>query len=201
MGALRKNLEVVHAKLDELMVVSPVAGKVTDIDLKVGENRNAGDRLATVTPATRIKVSADIDEYYLSHVHNGLRARVDLVGRSWDLEVKRVYPEVKNGTFTIDLDFVGDPPADLLPGQAILGKLSLGANMQTLALRSGAFLEQSSGYVFVVSTDGRSAEKRPVHLGRRTSEQVEVLEGLRAGETVVISDYRGFDRIEQLELR
>lgn len=197
---LRKNLEIVRGKLDELTVVTPVDGKVTDIDLKVGENRNPGDRLATVTPATRIKVSADLDEYYLSHVHNGLIADIDLNGTTRELRVTRVYPEVKDGTFTVDLEFSGETPPDLLPGQAILGRLSLGADVPALVLKSGSFLEQNDGSVFVVSVDGTFATRRRVRIGRRTSEQVEILSGLRPDEVVVISDYRGLERIDRIDI-
>jgi HlyD family secretion protein len=196
---LRRNLGTVRSKLDELIVRAPIAGKVTDFGLKLGENRNAGDRLATIVPDTGIKVSAEVDEFHLERVRTGQRARVDIDGRTHDLTISRVYPQVKDGTFTVDLLFVGATPPGLLPGQAINGRLTLGATSRALVLPAGGYL-QSGGFVFVLDADGDAARRRPVRFGRRTVDQVELLDGLRAGERVIVSDYTGWDRYDRIDL-
>lgn len=168
--ALTQNLGVVHSKLDNLIVRTPVAGRVTDIDLKVGENRNAGQRLAEITPDTGYKLSADLDEYYLGRVRNGQKADVDIDEKNWKLTVTRVYPQVKDGYFTVDLAFQNDQSPNLLPGQSAQGKLALGSDVEAIVLPAGAFMERTGGdWIFVLDADGRSAQRRRIKIGRRRS--------------------------------
>jgi HlyD family secretion protein len=198
---LRGNLAVVHDKLDSLVIRTPVAGKVTAIDLKVGENRAPGQRLAEVTPDTGMKLIADVDEFYLPRVRAGQTATVILDGKPTNLTVRRVSPQVRNGQFRIDLDFDGASPAALVEGSAAQGRLHLGGDTPAMVLPAGAFLERTGGdWVFVVASDGRSAERRQIKVGRRTSEQLEVLSGLAAGERVLTSDYTGLDRVDRIVL-
>lgn len=198
---LRGNLVVVHDKLDSLIVRAPVAGKVTAIDLKVGENRSLGQRLAEVTPDAGMKLTADVDEYYLSRVHVGQAATIDLNGKAAALAIQRVSPQVRDGHFTIDLDFAGTSPPNLVAGVTAQGRLQLGDDSPANVLPVGAFLERTGGeWVFVLDPDGRTAARRAIKVGRRSSEQLEILSGLRVGEKVVTSDYSGLDRVERLVL-
>ena len=197
---LKRNLGTVRSKLDELVVRAPVAGKVTDFDLKLGENRNAGDRIATIIPDTGIKISAEIDEFYLDRVRTGQRARVEVDGGQAWLTVDRVYPQVKNGTFTIDLLFAGAPPRRLLPGQAILGRLTLGASARALILPPGGWLQRGGDTLFVLDAGGDAARRRAVRIGRRSVDEVEILDGVKAGESAIVSDYTGWDRYEKIVL-
>src|SRR6185437_7226441 len=183
---LQQSLKATHSELDALVERAPVSGKVTQFSLKIGENRNRGEALAEIVPPTGFKISADIDEYYLGRVRAGQAADVELNGDDYKLHVARVYPQVKGGTFTIDLTFDGKMPQGLSPGAAADGKLSLGGDSTGLVLAAGPFLEASGGdYVFVLDADGHSAHRRRVKLGRRNAEQVEVMGGLSAGERVV----------------
>jgi HlyD family secretion protein len=198
---LRGNLEVVHDKLDSLVIRAPVTGKVTAIDLKVGENRAPGQRLAEVTPGTGMKLIAEVDEFYLARVRAGQTATVILDGKSINLTVRRVSPQVHNGQFRIDLDFDGASPSALVEGSAAQGRLNLGGDTPAMVLPVGAFLERTGAdWVFVVASDGRSAERRRIKVGRRTSEQLEVLSGLATGERVITSDYTGLDRVDRIVL-
>ena len=201
LGRLRGNLQIVGHKLDALIIRAPVAGRVTDIDLKVGENRNPGQRLAEVTPDSGVKMSADIDEFYLARVRKDQFADIDLGGKTVKVKVARVYPQVREGRFMVDLDFVDSDPTGLVAGQTAQGRLQLGNDTQALILKNGPFMEQSGGdWVFVLASDGNAAEKRRIKIGRRTIEQLEVLSGLAAGDKVVISDYAGLDRTDRLVL-
>jgi HlyD family secretion protein len=117
------------------------------------------------------------------------------------VKVSRIYPQVKDGTFNVDLQFLERSPDDLLPGQALQGKLALGEDREALVLPAGAFLERTGGdWVFVVSADGRSAHRRTIKPGRRNAEQLEVLENLAPGDRVIISDYSSLERIERVDL-
>ena len=199
---LQENLHIVHAKLDNLTVRAPVSGRLTDMDIKVGENRNPGQRLAEITPDTGIKLSADLDEYYLSRIRNGEVSDVSIGDKTWRLHVIRVYPQVKDGQFVIDLAFDGTNPQGLVPGQAVQGKLSLGSDDRALILPAGPFLEQTGGdWIFVLRPGEHSAERRRIKIGRRNIEQVEVLSGLKEGDRVITSEYTGLDRINRIDLQ
>jgi HlyD family secretion protein len=198
---LRGNLDVVHGKLNGLIIRAPVAGRVTAIDLKVGENRNPGQRLAEVTPDTGMKLSAGIDEFYLARVHAGQTATIDFDGQPTKLTVRRVSPQVRNGQFTVDLDFEGTSPPDLVAGAAASGHLQLGGDTSARILAVGPFLERTGGdWVFVVAKDGASAERRRIKVGRRTTEQLEILGGLAVGEQAITSDYTGLEKVDRVIL-
>jgi HlyD family secretion protein len=198
---LHGNLEVVQDKLGGLIVRAPVEGVVTAIDLKVGEHRNAGERLAEVTPQSGMKLSADIDEYYLARVRQGQSASVEVDGTAVPATIRRVSPQVKDGHFTVDLDFTGESPASLVSGETAQGRLQLGGDTPARILPVGAFLERTGGHwVFVLAADGRSATRRDIQVGRRSAEQLEIQGGLAAGERVVISDYAGLDRVDRILL-
>jgi len=202
---LHEDLLITHGKLANLVVRAPISGRLTSLDLKVGENRNRGDRFAQITPETGSKLEASVDEYYLGRVRKGQAAEMetldmDSTTKRWRLAVARVYPEVKDGTFTVDLAFSGPTPEGLLPGQALQGKLEVGADRPALVLPSGAFLEKTGGkWLFALDRDGRSAYRRDVALGRRTVDQVEVLTHLSPGDRVVVSDYTGLERTQRID--
>jgi HlyD family secretion protein len=196
---LHGNLTVVHDKLDSLVVRAPVAGKITAIDLKVGEALSPGQRLAEVTPQTGMKLVADIDEFYLRRVRVGQRATIVLDGNAVNVTVRRVYPQVVSGLFRLDLDFEGTSPPMLVEGATAQGQLQLGGDTPATILPTGTFLQHTGGdWIFVVGPEGRSAERQRIKLGRRTSEQLEVLGGLRTGQQVITSDYTGFDKIDRI---
>ena len=197
--SLRNNLDVVQGKLAGLIIRAPVKGIVTAIDLKVGEHRNPGERLAEVTPESGMKLTAQIDEFYLGRVHAGQTATVDVDGNSVVATVRRVSPQVHNGQFSIDLNFNGESPASLVSGETTQGRLQLGGDSPALILPVGPFLERTGAdWVFVVAQDGQSAQRRRIKVGRRTAEQLEILGGLATGERVVTSDYTGLDRADRV---
>ena len=198
---LRGNLDIVQGKLAGLIIRAPVDGVVTALDLTAGEHRNPGERLAEVTPEAGMKLAADIDEYYLARVRAGQSATVEVDGAAVSATVRRVSPQVKNGQFSIDLDFNGKSPSSLVAGETAQGRLQLGGDSTALIMPVGAFLERTGGnWIFVLGKDGKSAERRPIKVGRRTSEQLEILSGLAAGERVLTSDYTSLDRADRIVL-
>jgi len=200
-ASMQQDLAVTRAQLGELTVRAPVAGLITALDLTIGQSTSRGDRLAEITPLTGYKLSATVDEYYLARVHVGQGATVHLNERDWPLAVLRVRPQVKDGGFTVELEFTGAAPGGLLRGQSLTGQLTLGDDVPGLVLPAGAFLERSGGqWAFVLDRDGHSARRRPIRIGRRNAQQVEILAGLKAGERVITSDYDGLERIERIDL-
>jgi HlyD family secretion protein len=201
LATLQESLKVTRSKLDNLVVRAPVAGRLTDMDIKPGEIRNRGQRLGQIVPDTGFKMQAQIDEYYLDRVRPGQTGAVTLEGRDLPVRVTRVDPQVKNATFQVDLAFEGAMPRGLLPGQALEGRLTLGGDRPALVLPAGPFLERTGGdWVMVADANGTHADRRRIRVGRRSAEQVEVLAGLRPGERVITSDYTGFDKVDRIFL-
>lgn len=199
-SAIRKNLEITRENLANLIIVAPIAGQLTLLEANVGESKAAGQRIGQVDEVGAFKVNAFIDEFYISRVAIGQTAAVDIDGKSYELTVSKVYPEVTNRQFEVDLLFSGDPPAAIRRGQTVRMRLEIGQPADTLVLANGAFFDDTGGqWVFVVDPSGAFAERRPVRFGRRNPEGIEVLGGLKQGEEVITSSYESlmsFDRIQ-----
>jgi HlyD family secretion protein len=201
MATLKESLAVTRSKLDSLVLKAPVAGRLTEEDLQVGQIIKPGDRLGEVAPASGFKALADIDEYYLGRVAIGQSADVTINDATYPMVVTRVNPQVKDSTFQVELAFKGPQPPGLLPGEALEGKLAVGGDRRALVLPAGPFLERTGGdWVMVVSADGGHAERRRIKLGARNAEQVEVLAGLKPGEWVITSDYAAFEKAGRVDL-
>lgn len=201
LATLQESLKVTRTKLDSLVVRAPLAGRLTDMDIKVGEIRNRGQRLGQIVGGDDFKLQAQIDEFYLDRVRVGQTGDVEIEGRKAPLRVTRVDPQVKNATFQVDLAFQGPMPRGLLPGQALEGRLTLGGDQPALVLPAGPFLERTGGdWAMVMDASGQRATRRTIRIGRRSPAQVEVLAGLKAGERVIISDYTGFEKVDRVIL-
>jgi HlyD family secretion protein len=201
LATLQESLKVTRGKLDSLVVRAPVAGRLTDMDIKLGEIRNRGQRLGQIVADTGFKLQAQIDEYYLDRVRAGQTGDVTIEDHQVPVRVTRVDPQVKNATFQVDLAFEGAMPRGLLPGQALEGRLTLGGDRPALILPAGAFLERTGGdWVMVADAGAGHADRRRIKIGRRSAEQVEVLAGLRPGERVITSDYTGFEKVDRVVL-
>ena len=200
-ASLNASLDIARATLDALNLRAPVTGQLTSFSIQVGQSLSRGERLGQIDSAGRNKLRAQVDEFYLGRVAEGQIATAEVGGRSYRMRVSKIYPQVRNGAFEIDLQFVGPEPADLQRGQTIQTRLTLGDPTPALLIPAGAFYNETGGnWVFVVSPDGRSAVKRQVRLGRRNADYIEVLEGLDPGERVITSPYTGFAERDRLDL-
>jgi HlyD family secretion protein len=187
---LEQDLKITRGKLENLTVRAPVAGRITDMQLTVGQNRNRGDRLAEITPDTGYRLTAEIEESHLGQVHIGQEAKIRLDGKDWPLHLARLYPKVAAGRFTVELTFDGTPPAGLLPGQGVSGTLFLGGSPDTLMLAEDGHLPPGhDAQVFVLASDGHSAHRQTIKIGRRNPAQIEVLGGLTPGDQVVVAGF------------
>lgn len=198
---LTANLGLARASLDALTIRAPVAGALSGFNPQVGQSLNRGERLGQVDSAGRNKLVADIDEFYLGRVRTGQVANLETGGKAYALGVAKIYPQVKGGTFTADLTFDASEPPALQRGQTLQPRLTLGDPAPALLLANGAFYTDSGGaYVFVVGKTGKSAQKRPVRLGRRNPDTIEVIGGLAPGDRVITSAYTGFADKDRLKL-
>ncbi|WP_056191062.1 efflux RND transporter periplasmic adaptor subunit [Pelomonas sp. Root1237] len=187
---LDQRLTAMRAASEGLAVRAPVAGRVTGLALQVGESVRAGTRIARLDSLGRFKLDLRLDEFHLGRAHEGLAGALAHEGRSHALHVARIDPQVKDGRFTVELAFDAEPPA-LQVGQGLDVRLTLGQAQDALLLPDGGFYADTGGaWAFVLDSDGRHAQRRPLQLGRRADGVIEVLGGLQAGEQVVVSPYR-----------
>ena len=198
---LNQSLGLARDSLDALNLRAPVTGQLTSFSIQVGQSFNRGERLGQIDSAGRNKLRAQVDEFYLGRVAEQQVATADVGGRPYRMRVSKIYPQVRNGAFEIDLQFIGQEPADLQRGQTVQIRLTLGDPAPALLIPNGAFYNETGGnWVFVVAPDGGSAVKRQVRLGRRNADYIEVLEGLDPGERVITSPYTGFAERDRLSL-
>ncbi|HEY0311178.1 MAG TPA: efflux RND transporter periplasmic adaptor subunit [Allosphingosinicella sp.] len=200
-ASLSQSLSIARLTLDALNLRAPVDGQLTSFSIQVGQSLQRGERLGQVDSAGHNKLMADVDEFYLGRVQPGQTATVESGGRTFKAKVAKIYPQVRNGTFQIDLWFTGGEPQDIQRGQTLQVKLTLGDPTSARLIPNGAFYTETGGaWVFVVAPDGKSAVKRQVRLGRRNQDSIEVLEGLEPGERVITSPYTGFADKDRLNL-
>ena len=172
---LASNLAISRQNLDNMNVRAPVDGKLSGFNVEIGQSIGRGERLGQVDTPDDYKVTAFIDEFYLGRVDIGQKARY----QQYELVIAKIYPQVNNGQFEIDLKFVDQQPQGIRRGQTIQTKLTLGDTQQATLIPNGAFFQDTGGnWIFVVTADGSAAVKRAVRLGRKNSQFIEVIEGL-----------------------
>lgn len=198
---LEQNLGLARLNLDALNVRAPVTGKLSGLDVEVGQSIQRGGRLGQIDDPANFKLIANIDEFYLGRVDIGQSAYFEKDGERYELEVKKIYPQVNNGQFEIDLLFADAEPTSIRRGQTIQTRLTLGDAASAILIPNGAFYQDTGGnWMFVVTSDGSEAIRRIVKLGRRNSRYIEVLDGLEIGEEVVTSPYSSFKEMDRLAL-
>jgi HlyD family secretion protein len=198
---LDAGLNVVNDSIEGLAVRAPIAGRLTDFHLQLGEIIKPEQRIGRIDDPSHFKLVASLDEYFLGRVAAGKRGVATAGGRDVEIEVSRVFPQIKDGRFSIELLFVAEPPTDMRPGQSADTRLTLGESSAALLAPNDAWLDDSGGgWIFVVTRGGDTAERRAIRVGRRNNSQVEIVDGLAAGERVVVSGYQRFGKSEQLQI-
>jgi HlyD family secretion protein len=199
---LQKNLELIRENVDNLTIKAPISGQLTALDAETGQSKSPGDQLGQIDAMDGFKVRADIDEFYIARVTSGIHATAEIDGKNFKLIITKVFPEVKNGKFQVDMDFDGKVPDGIRRGQTLQIRLQLSERTEALLLPRGGFYQKTGGqWVFVVSQSGDAAVKRNISLGRQSPDYFEVLTGLKPGEKVVTSSYDNFGDVDKLILK
>jgi HlyD family secretion protein len=197
---LTLSLELLHGIVGSLEVRAPIDGFLSSIDAEIGENIIPGRRIGQIDQLDAFKMRAKIDQYYLSRVEIGTPGKTELDGKTYEVAVKRVYPEIVNDGFTVDLDFLAAAPSGLRRGQRLTIELSFGVSTRSLIVERGGFMQHSGGrWVYLVAEDGKSARRAPVRFGRQNPRYVEVLEGLRPNDRILTSSYSTFNDVDELD--
>src|SRR5690606_27420920 len=198
---LEENLTLAQSSFESLLVRAPISGQLTSLPIQIGESKIIGQRLGQIDVVDQYKISAQVDEFYVSRVLPGQRATFVLNGSTYDVEVDKIYPEIVTGVFTVDLAFGQGTPGNLRRGQTLQLDLTLGSPQEALLLPVGSFVQETGGnWVFVLDPDGESASRRSIQTGRRNNRYIEVREGLSEGERVITSGYGSFGNAERVRL-
>ena len=196
------NLKLVRQRQDNLNVMAPVDGQLTILDAEIGQSIPKGGRIGQIHILTSFKVVAQIDEHYIDKVKVGLMAVLERQEQEYQLKIRKVLPDVRDGRFAVEMIFDKNTPDNMRTGQTYYTRLQLGSPEESMLLPRGSFFQETGGqWIFVVSENGKSAEKRKIIIGRQNPQYYELLEGLQPGEKVIISGYDSFGDNEKLEFK
>ncbi len=199
---MEDNLEIAKQKLDNLTIVAPISGHLTALNAEIGQTKSPGERLGQIDVLDGFKVRASVDEHYLPRIEIDKTGEFDLAGETYQLIVRKVFPEVKDGRFEIDLEFTDRVPTGITRGQSLHIRLDLGGISEAILLPRGGFYQVTGGnWVYILANDQKTAFKRPIKIGRQNPQYYEVLEGLEPGELVITSAYDNYNNIDNLILK
>lgn len=199
---MRRNVLLVRDRKNKLEVRSAIDGELGLLDVELGQNIAAGQNIGQINDLSDFKVQAQIDEHYIDRVRPGLSASFSRDGKTYLLRVRKVYPEVRNGTFRTDFVFVGERPAQMRSGQTFYVELALGKSQQATLIPRGTFFQTTGGnWIFVLDKSGRKAYRRNISIARQNPQYYEVTDGLEPGERVITSGYEAFKDNEVLVIK
>ncbi|WP_025742815.1 efflux RND transporter periplasmic adaptor subunit [Aquimarina pacifica] len=202
LARMKKTLSMVYERIDHLNVRAPADGQLGFLDAEIGQSIQQGQRIGQINVLTDYKIEATIDEHYIDRVKRDLTAILDRNGQEYTLRLRKVYPEVRDGKFKVDLVFVDKKPENIRTGQSYTIKLQLGASNDAMLLPRGSFFQSTGGqWIFVVDSSGETAWKRAIKIGKQNSKYYEVIEGLESGEEVLTSNYDSFGDAEKIILK
>src|SRR5436190_141732 len=195
-------LQVMRKKVGDLIVRAPVDGQLTSLDAEIGQSKNKGERLGQIDVMNGFKVRVDIDEHYLSRIFIGLMGEASFAGKDHKLTIKKVFSQIVNGRFQVDMEFNDSIPQGIRRGQTLQIRLALSDEMQAIILPKGGFYQQTGGnWIFKVSENGKTAYKVDIQLGLQSPDYYQVLQGLKPGDKVVTSSYENYGNMQELVLK
>lgn len=199
---IRQNLILGRQRIDNLDVKAPVNGQLGLLEVEIGQSINGGNRIGQISVLSDYKIEALIDEHYIDRVKQGLDATFERQDKKYKLQVRKVYPEVRDKSFKTDFTFVGERPDNIRTGQTYYINLQLGQPTEAVLIPRGTFYQSTGGrWIFVVTPDGSKAVRRDITIGRQNPTHYEVTNGLEPGEKVITSSYDAFNNVEELTLK
>ena len=199
---MKRNLGIARQSLDNLVMKSPIDGQLSGLNTELGELINQGESIAQVDDLSNFKIRARIDEYYISRIFIDQEGSFQFDGKTYNLSIKKIYPQVTNGSFEADLVFTDEAPKNIKRGQSVSIKLELSAEEKGLLLARGSFYQKTGGnWIYLVEPGSNVARKQNIKVGRQNPNFYEVLEGLRPGDVVIVSSYDNFGDKDELILK
>lgn len=198
----KESLEIVKGNLNNLWVTAKISGLLSTVNFEVGQNVSPGVTIAQIDDLDGFKIVARVDQHYLDRVYMGLRGNFDFGGSNYSLVIRKIFPEINNGQFNVEMMFEGEAPENIRRGQTVPIKLQLSEERQAIMIPRGAFFQTTGGnWIFVVDASGDFAERRKISIGNQNTRQYEVLEGLKPGEQVITSSYDGYEDKDKLVIK
>jgi HlyD family secretion protein len=195
-------LNVMRKKVGDLVVRAPIDGQLTSLDAEIGQSKREGDRLGQIDVLSGFKVRVDVDEHYLSRIFTGLTGDFSFAEKTYKLKITKVFTQVVNAKFQVDMLFVGDVPKGIRRGQTLQILLALSDETTAILVPKGGFYQQTGGnWIFKVNESGTMAYKVDITLGRQNPDYYEVLSGLKPGDKVVTSSYETYGTMQELVLK
>ena len=199
--SMQRNMQLIRQRVDNLKVKAPIDGEVGMLDAVLGQSLQQGANIGQVNDLTTYKVQAQIDEHYIDRITTGLVASFERQDTRYEMQLRKVYPEVRNGQFKADFRFVGDAPENIRSGQTYYLNLQLGEAAEAILIPRGSFYQATGGkWIYVLDAAGEKAYRREIRIGRQNPQYYEVVEGLQPGEKVIVSSYDNFGDNEVLIL-
>jgi HlyD family secretion protein len=199
---MQENIVLIKDRFQSLNVKAPVDGQLAIIMPEIGMSMGAGQRLAQINVLDAYKMKVEIDEHYIARVVKDLKGDFEFDDKNYNLKLTKIYPEVKNGRFSVDMVFDGKTPEQIRIGQTARIRLELGESKQAILVPRGGFYQSTGGqWIYVVSKDGKVATRRNIHIGRQNPKYYEVIDGLEPGENVIVSGYDTYGDADKLILK
>lgn len=202
LASMRKNMEMITRRKENLNIKAPIDGELGLLDAVKGQYIRVGDKIAQINNLESYKIEVLIDEHYIDRVTSGLDATFEKNNDTYSAQIRKVYPEVRNGRFRVDLKFTGEEPDNIRTGQTYYLNIQLGSPTKGIIVPKGTFYQHTGGqWIYVVDESGNYAVKSSIRIGRQNPKYYEILEGLEAGEKVIISGYENFGDSEKVEFK
>lgn len=202
LARMQNTLTLMRRKVGDLVVRAPIDGQLTSLDAEIGQNINKGQRLGQVDNTTGFKVRVDVDEHYISRIFTGLEGSFSFAGKDYNLRIRKVYTQVTNGRFQVDMEFTGQTPEGIRRGQTLQIRLALSDETKALLLPKGGFFQQTGGnWIFKLNQAGTIAYKTNISLGRQNPDYYEILQGLNPGDKVLVNSYETYGNMEEIILK
>jgi len=202
MDRMHNNLGLLRKNLENLIVKAPADGQLSSFLVEIGQTKGAGEHLGELNIQGGYKLRANVDERYISRVFNGQEAEFDLSGKTYEMQVFKIYSNVTNGSFQVDLKFKNEEPQDIKRGQTLQLRLKFSSPTDALILKRGGFFQETGGnWVYLLDASGKTAVKHTIRIGRQNTDYYEVLEGLQPGDKVIVSSYDSFGNKDKLILK
>ncbi|MBD3375147.1 HlyD family efflux transporter periplasmic adaptor subunit [candidate division KSB1 bacterium] len=199
---MQENLEIVRRNVENLTLRAPVTGQLTSLNAEIGESKNRGERLGQIDVLDGFKIRAQVDEHYIARIQPGQSGEFTFDGQTHTLIIRKVYPEVIDGRFEVDMEFTDQEPRGIRRGQTVHIRLALGDLSEAILLARGGFFNSTGGqWVFKLDSDGQTARRTPVRIGRQNTQDYEILDGLKPGDRVITSSYENFGEMQVLVLK
>ena len=199
--SMQLNMQLIRERVDNLKVKAPIDGELGMLNAVLGQTLSQGNAIGQINDLSAYKVTAMVDEHYIDRIVTGLTASFMRQENNYDMLLRKVYPEVRDGKFRVDLTFSGELPDNIRTGQTYNLNLKLGQPVKTVYIPRGAFFQKTGGrWIYVVDETGKKAHRREIRIGRQNPQYYEVLEGLSKGEKVITSSYDNFGDNEVLIL-